>query len=77
MVDKNVAREIFSLLDNDGSGLVKASDLLEAFNGTGLDVAEVFPLITKHDLNGDGTLSLKELESMLQEVHRKTSRVTV
>lgn len=73
----NIAREILKLLDFDGSGTVKTSDLHKAFMGTGLSEADVNDFIRKHDKGNKGEINLEELTAMLNTVHRKTSRVTM
>ncbi|KAH9281181.1 hypothetical protein ECG_06475 [Echinococcus granulosus] len=73
MLDPNIAREILKLLDFDGSGTVKTSDLHEAFMGTGLSEADVNEFIRKYDKGNKGKINLEELTAMLDSVHRKTN----
>ncbi|EUB63932.1 Calcium-binding protein [Echinococcus granulosus] len=77
MLDPNIAREILKLLDFDGSGTVKTSDLHEAFMGTGLSEADVNEFIRKYDRGNKGKINLEELTAMLDSVHRKTSRASM
>ncbi|KAL5107493.1 Calcium-binding protein 2 [Taenia crassiceps] len=76
MLDPNIAREILKLLDFNGSGTVKTSDLHKAFMGTGLSEADVSDFIRKHDKGNKGEINLEELTAMLNNVHRKTSSVS-
>ncbi|VDM31587.1 unnamed protein product [Hydatigera taeniaeformis] len=73
----NIAREILKLLDFDGSGTVKTSDLHKAFMGTGLSEADVNDFIRRHDKGNKGEINLEELTAMLNNVHRKTSSVSM
>lgn len=69
-----IAKQILKLLDFDGSGTVRISDLQKAFMGTGLSQTDVNEFIQTYARNEDGVVNLDELTAILNTVHRKTSK---
>ncbi|VDL24017.1 unnamed protein product [Hymenolepis diminuta] len=74
MLDPQIAKQILKLLDFDGSGTVRISDLQRAFMGTGLSQADVNEFIQTYARIEDGVVNLDELTAILNTVHRKTSK---
>ncbi|KAM3185953.1 hypothetical protein ACTXT7_005351 [Hymenolepis weldensis] len=74
MLDPQIAKQILKLLDFDGSGTVRISDLQKAFMGTGLSQTDVNEFIQTYARNEDGVINLDELTAILNTVHRKTSK---
>ncbi|VDK32548.1 unnamed protein product [Dibothriocephalus latus] len=59
---------MFKELDTDGSNKVSAAELATMLKemGSSLDIKAVERLVKKFDANGDGELSLEELNIMLE-----------
>lgn len=66
---ENSVRSIFSALDKDNSGFIDAEELTNAlldFDHCELTDEDIVSVLREVDLDGDGTISLDELEKLLE-----------
>jgi Ca2+-binding EF-hand superfamily protein len=66
---RQMAQELFTVFDKDGSGSIDISELIQCLQGLshGLTFDEIVQLAKELDENGDGEISMKEFEAIINE----------
>mmetsp|Transcript_6674 Transcript_6674/g.10943 ORF Transcript_6674/g.10943 Transcript_6674/m.10943 type:complete len:629 (-) Transcript_6674:29-1915(-) len=66
---RQMAQELFTVFDKDGSGSIDISELIQCLQGLnhGLTYEEIVQLAKELDENGDGEISMKEFEAIINE----------
>ena len=66
---RQMAQELFTVFDKDGSGFISIFELIECLQGLnhGLSYDDIVLLAKELDENGDGEISMKEFEAIVNE----------
>ena len=68
-----MSRLIMRGMDKDGDGRISFDEMMEEMAGDSKEeIMEVQELFDKHDEDGDGYLTLKELEGLIRESGNET-----
>jgi calmodulin len=69
---KKLARSIFEMFDDDGSGEITLTEFSEALvkMNSGLTIDEITAIVRDFDEDGDGTISLEEFERVVEKAIR-------
>jgi|TARA_B110000977_G_scaffold199405_2_gene286701 Ca2+-binding EF-hand superfamily protein len=68
-LQKREIKSIFVLYDLNENGSLDKKELLEALKDTGYDDDEIEEMFDDYDVNGDGEISLREFEKMLEAAY--------
>jgi Ca2+-binding EF-hand superfamily protein len=66
---KNIAKSIFAMFDDDGSGEITVGEFRTALENmnSGLTLDEICAIVKDFDESGDGTISLEEFEEVIEK----------